>query len=113
MNPLARSVDELLPINISRTYWCFITLRTVLVISTVCAAFLIPFFGLVMALIGSLLSVLVAVVLPTLCFLKIVGKNATRTQVVLSVIIAAFGIICALIGTYSSVSKIMQTNPNH
>jgi len=45
MNPLARSVDELLPINISRTYWCFITLRTVLVISTVCAAFVIPFFG--------------------------------------------------------------------
>ncbi|XP_047177135.1 amino acid transporter AVT1A-like, partial [Vigna umbellata] len=44
MNPLARSVDELLPISMSNSYWCFITLRTVLVISTVCAAFMIPFF---------------------------------------------------------------------
>ncbi|QCD97035.1 solute carrier family 32 [Vigna unguiculata] len=108
MNPLARSFDELLPITVSSSYWCFITLRTVLVISTVCAAFLIPFFGLVMALIGSLLSLLVAVVLPSLCFLKIVGKNATCTQVVLSVIIAVLGIAAALIGTYSSVSKILQ-----
>ncbi|RZB47727.1 Amino acid transporter AVT1A [Glycine soja] len=111
MNPLARSVEELLPDSISSTYWCFIALRTVLVISTVGAAFLIPFFGLVMALIGSLLSVLVncyifqAVVMPALCFLKIVGKKATSTQVTLSVIIAACGIISALIGTYSSIKN--------
>ncbi|KAL5154783.1 Amino acid transporter AVT1A [Glycine soja] len=103
---------ELLPDSISSTYWCFIALRTVLVISTVGAAFLIPFFGLVMALIGSLLSVLVAVVMPALCFLKIVGKKATSTQVTLSVIIAACGIISALIGTYSSLSKIVQ-NESH
>ncbi|KAK7396174.1 hypothetical protein VNO78_16988 [Psophocarpus tetragonolobus] len=110
MNPLAMSVEELLPDSISSTSWCFITLRTVLVMSTVCAAFLIPFFGLVMALIGSLLSLLVAVVLPALCFLKIVGKNATSTQVTLSVIIAVCGITSALMGTYSSVLKIVQTN---
>lgn len=45
MNPLARSVEELLPNRISSTNWSFILLRTVLVISTVCAAFVIPFFG--------------------------------------------------------------------
>ncbi|KAK2416642.1 amino acid transporter AVT1C [Trifolium repens] len=83
-------------------------LSTALVISTVVAAFLIPFFGLVMALIGSLLSVLVAVVLPSLCFLKIVGKKATSTQVTLSVVIAAWGIVCASLGTYSSLLKIVQ-----
>ncbi|KAL5181902.1 Amino acid transporter AVT1A [Glycine soja] len=59
MNPLARSLEELLPDRISSTYRCFILLRTALVVSTVCAAFLIPFFGFVMALIGSLFSVLV------------------------------------------------------
>ncbi|RHN47738.1 putative amino acid transporter, transmembrane domain-containing protein [Medicago truncatula] len=108
MNPLARSVEELLPHSISSTNWCFILLRTALVISTVCAAFVIPFFGLVMALIGSLLSVLVAIVLPALCFLKIVGKKATSTQVVLSVVIAAWGVVCASLGTYSSLLKILQ-----
>ncbi|XP_073222893.1 amino acid transporter AVT1A-like [Cicer arietinum] len=109
MNPLARGVEELLPDSITSTNWCFILLRTALVISTVGAAFLIPFFGLVMALIGSLLSVLVAVVLPVFCFLKIVGKKATNTQVALSVVIAAWGIASASIGTYSSLLKIVQS----
>ncbi|XP_061366793.1 amino acid transporter AVT1A-like isoform X2 [Gastrolobium bilobum] len=81
MNPLARSLEELLPERISSTYWCFLLLRTVLVASTVCVAFLIPFFGLVMALIGSLFSILVSVIMPSLCFLKIVGKKATNTQI--------------------------------
>ncbi|XP_057450284.1 amino acid transporter AVT1A-like [Lotus japonicus] len=109
MNPLARSLEELLPDRISSTYWCFILLRTTLVASTVCAAFLIPFFGLVMALIGSLFSILVSVIMPSLCFLKIVGKKASNTQVALSIIIAVLGIICGLLGTYSSILNIADS----
>lgn len=109
MNPLARSLEELLPERVSSTYWCFILLRTTLVASTVCAAFLIPFFGLVMALIGSLFSMLVSVVMPSLCFLKIVGKKATRSQVIVSVTIAAAGIVCGLLGTYSSLLDIVNS----
>ncbi|XP_044478363.1 amino acid transporter AVT1A-like [Mangifera indica] len=109
MNPLARSIEELLPDRLSNSYCCFILLRTVLVISSVCAAFLLPFFGLVMALIGSLLSILVAVIVPALCFIKIVGRKATRTQIVLSTATAALGIICAILGTYSSVAKILKS----
>jgi len=45
MNPLARSLEELLPDRLSRTYRCFVLIRIALVVSTVCAAFLIPFFG--------------------------------------------------------------------
>ncbi|CAJ2646673.1 unnamed protein product [Trifolium pratense] len=109
MNPLARSLEELLPNRVSSTYWCFILLRTALVASTVCAAFLIPFFGLVMALIGSLFSMLVSVIMPSLCFLKIVGKKATKAQVIASVIIAAAGIICGFIGSYSSLMNIADS----
>ncbi|XP_068494138.1 amino acid transporter AVT1A-like [Phaseolus vulgaris] len=109
MNPLARSLEELLPERISTTYWCFILLRTALVASTVCVAFLVPFFGLVMALIGSLFSLLVSSIMPTLCFLKIIGKKATKTQVVLSVAITVLGIICAVLGTYSSLMSIADS----
>ncbi|KAG4402355.1 hypothetical protein AAZX31_02G168700 [Glycine max] len=109
MNPLARSLEELLPDRISSSYWCFILLRTTLVASTVCVAFLVPFFGLVMALIGSLFSILVSAIMPSLCFLKIIGKKATRTQVVLSVAIAAFGVICGILGTYSSLLSIADS----
>ncbi|XP_055828556.1 amino acid transporter AVT1A [Solanum dulcamara] len=106
MNPLGRSIEELLPERISSSFWCFILLRTALVFSTVCVAFLLPFFGLVMALIGSLLSILVAVIMPALCFLKIIGKKATRTQTVSSITIVAVGIASAALGTYSSLSGI-------
>ncbi|KAK7392845.1 hypothetical protein VNO78_21295 [Psophocarpus tetragonolobus] len=109
MNPLAKSLEELLPERISSTYWCFLLLRTALVTSTVCVAFLVPFFGLVMALIGSLFSILVTTIMPSVCFLKIVGKKATKTQVALSVTIATFGIICGLLGTYSSVLSIADS----
>ncbi|KAM1736168.1 hypothetical protein ACFX11_014661 [Malus domestica] len=108
MNPLARSIEELLPVRISNSSWCFILLRTALVISTVVSAFLIPFFGLVMALIGSLLSILVSVIVPSLCFLRIAGRKATRTQVVSSITISALGVIAAALGTYSALSKIVN-----
>lgn len=45
MNPLARSIEELLPDRMSENIWCFLLLRTALVASSVCSAFLIPFFG--------------------------------------------------------------------
>ncbi|KAL3341694.1 hypothetical protein AABB24_025952 [Solanum stoloniferum] len=106
MNPLGRCIEELLPERISSSLWCFILLRTVLVFSTVCVAFLLPFFGLVMALIGSLLSILVSVIMPALCFLKIIGKKATRTQRVSSITVIAVGIVSAALGTYSSLSGV-------
>ncbi|XP_047952064.1 amino acid transporter AVT1A [Salvia hispanica] len=106
MNPLARGIEELLPPRISDSYWFYILLRTVLVLSTVCFAFVLPFFGLVMALIGSLLSILVAVIMPALCFVKIMGKKATRAQVITSLSIVVFGVISATLGTYSSLAGI-------
>ncbi|XP_062007553.1 amino acid transporter AVT1A [Rosa rugosa] len=109
MNPLARSIEELLPVGLSNSFWCFILLRTALVISTVGAAFVIPFFGLVMALIGSLLSVLVSVIVPALCFLKIAGMKASRIQVVSSITVAALGVVAGILGTYSAVSKIVKS----
>uniref|UniRef100_A0A7N0V5E7 Amino acid transporter transmembrane domain-containing protein n=1 Tax=Kalanchoe fedtschenkoi TaxID=63787 RepID=A0A7N0V5E7_KALFE len=106
MNPLARSIEELLPARFADSYLCFILLRTMLVASSVCCAFLIPFFGLVMALIGSLLSILVAVILPALCFLKIVKNKASRVQVILSIAVTAVGVVAAILGTYTSLVKI-------
>ncbi|XP_050226918.1 amino acid transporter AVT1A-like [Mercurialis annua] len=108
MNPLARSIEELLPVGISSSLWCFILLRTSLVFSTVIVAFLLPFFGLVMALIGSVLCLLLAAILPPLCFLRIKGKSATRSQIVGSRTIATLGIICAILGAYSSLSEIVK-----
>uniref|UniRef100_A0A2P2M7E8 Vacuolar amino acid transporter 1 n=2 Tax=Rhizophora mucronata TaxID=61149 RepID=A0A2P2M7E8_RHIMU len=108
LNPLARGIEELLPVQFSNSVWCFFLLRATLVMSSVCAAFLIPFFDILMSLIGSVLSLLVAVIMPALCFLRIAGKKATRTQVALSTAVVVFGVICMIVGTYSSVSRLAE-----
>ncbi|XP_052482716.1 amino acid transporter AVT1A isoform X2 [Gossypium raimondii] len=78
--PLARSIEELLPDHVVDSLWCFFLLRALLVFSTVGVAFVMPFFGLLMALIGSVLSFMVAIIMPALCFIKIVGRKASRTD---------------------------------
>ncbi|KAK4404766.1 Amino acid transporter AVT1A [Sesamum angolense] len=82
---LVRSIEEVVPATVSSSFWFYILMRTALVASTLCIAFLVPFFGLVMSLIGSLLSMLVMIV--------------SMSTVVL-------GIASAVFGTYSSISEI-------
>ncbi|XP_026657676.2 amino acid transporter AVT1A isoform X2 [Phoenix dactylifera] len=108
LNPLARSLEELLPVGPANEVWCSMLLRTALVISTLQS--IMPFCaGLVMALIGSLLSILVAVIMPALCFLKIARNKATHLQVIVSIAIVALGIVSAAIGTYSSITQITSS----
>ncbi|KAG8364230.1 hypothetical protein BUALT_Bualt19G0106600 [Buddleja alternifolia] len=45
MNPLARSIEELLPAQFGRSCWCIVIIRTTLVVSTLFVTFLLPFFG--------------------------------------------------------------------
>ncbi|KAL8225382.1 hypothetical protein R6Q57_017939 [Mikania cordata] len=85
MNPLASAIEELLPTKVANSYWCFIILRAALVASSVCIAFALPFFGLVMALMGSVLCIL---------------------TIGLSVSIMVLAIICMIVGAYSSLADI-------
>lgn len=48
LNPLARSMEELLPANFSGTYGCFVLIRTGLVTSSLLVAFLLPYFGMLL-----------------------------------------------------------------
>ncbi|KMZ71552.1 Amino acid transporter family protein [Zostera marina] len=107
MNPLAKGVEGLLPnqINAESTY-TFYGLRITLVASTVYAALFFPYYGILIALTGSFLSLLVAVILPPICFLKIAKNKASTLQVYLCYVIIALGVIGAGLGTYSSILKI-------
>ncbi|GMJ03793.1 hypothetical protein like AT2G41190 [Hibiscus trionum] len=79
-----------------------------LVFSTVVVAFVMPFFGLLMALIGSLLSFMVAIIMPSLCFIKIAGRKASRIDIVLSATFAAIAVVCAIVGTYYALRGIVS-----
>ncbi|CAL9159661.1 unnamed protein product [Musa hybrid cultivar] len=100
-------IHELLPANSSNSHLYAIMIRTTLVLSTLIVALSIPFFGLVMALIGSLLTMLVTLILPCACFLSILRGRVTRTQGLLCIFIIAIGAVSSIVGTTTSLSKII------
>lgn len=106
--PVALSLEELIPANQLKSHMYSIGIRTVLVISTLLVALSVPFFGLVMSLIGSLLTMLVALILPCLCYLIILKGKVTRIQVSSCAVIIAVGIASAVIGSFSALSNIIQ-----
>ncbi|RCV04431.1 hypothetical protein SETIT_1G001100v2 [Setaria italica] len=106
--PLSMSLEELLPPN-QQKYSNIMMLRSALVVSTLLIALSVPFFGLVMALVGSLLTMLVTYILPCACFLAILKTKVTWHQVAACSFIMAVGVCCACVGTYSSLSRIIQS----
>ncbi|KAI3734723.1 hypothetical protein L6452_14199 [Arctium lappa] len=106
--PVALSLEELIPSNTSMSHLYSILIRTVLVISTLLVALSVPFFGLVMSLIGSLLTMLVSLIFPCACFLRIVRGNVTRLQGTLCVLIITIGFVSLAFGTYTALSEIIQ-----
>ncbi|XP_010241837.1 PREDICTED: vacuolar amino acid transporter 1-like isoform X1 [Nelumbo nucifera] len=80
MTPVAMSLEELIPSNHLKSHMYAILIRTALVISTLLVGLSVPFFGLVMALIGSLLTMLVTLILPCACFLSILRGKVTLFQ---------------------------------
>ncbi|MCO5563133.1 hypothetical protein L7F22_016769 [Adiantum nelumboides] len=111
ITPVALSLEELFPSLVYswKSYWMSLIIRSILVVSTLCVALLVPFFGYMMSLIGSLLSMLVCLILPAACFLKIAGNTATSFQRMFSVLIIVIGIVCAVTGTYASLVGILES----
>lgn len=82
-------------------------LSTMLVISNVIVALLLPFFGDLMSLVGAFLSASASVVLPCLCYLKISGKYRKlgfETLVLIGIILT--GVVVVITGTYQAVKDI-------
>lgn len=107
ITPLAMSLEELLPRS-QQKYSNIIMLRSALVASTLLIALSVPFFALVMSLIGSLLAMLVTYILPCACFLAILKTKVTWYQITACSFIIIVGVSCACVGTYSSLSGIIQ-----
>ncbi|KAL7248361.1 hypothetical protein ACSBR2_003139 [Camellia fascicularis] len=106
ITPVAFSLEELLPSPRFRSYGISILIRTTLVLSTSVVALTFPYFGSVMALIGSFLVMLVALIFPCACYLSICRDRLTKLQISVCIFIIIVGITCAIVGTYSAVTGI-------
>ncbi|KAI3435350.1 Aa_trans domain-containing protein [Psidium guajava] len=104
--PVALSLEELLPSSHCKSYGMALIIRSVLVMSILIVALAFPFFGLVMALMGSLLAMLVAIVFPCACYLKMLKGRLTKLEIAACGSIITFGLFCSCIGTYSAFSNL-------
>ncbi|XP_072972796.1 amino acid transporter AVT1I-like isoform X1 [Typha angustifolia] len=105
--PVATAIEErFLALN---KIYSTLSVRTLLLLSTVVIALVIPFFGQLMAFIGSLLSITVSVLLPCICYIKIFKKpQIPKVERVLIWVIVVLGCLIAITGTYSSVRQIVD-----
>ncbi|KAK8495572.1 hypothetical protein V6N13_062089, partial [Hibiscus sabdariffa] len=105
---MAMSLEELLPSRHLKSHIYPIVIRTLLVMSTVLVGLSVPFFGLVVSLIGSLLTMLVTLILPPACYLSILRGKVSRFQAAICIIIIAVGVVSSSFGTYSAFTKIVE-----
>ncbi|CAI8602040.1 unnamed protein product [Vicia faba] len=108
LTPVAMSVEELIPPNNPHFQFYSILIRTALVVSTLLVGLSVPFFGLVMSLIGSMLTMFVSLILPSACFLSIKRGRVTRSQVALCVAVIVAGLVSSALGSYSAMSEIIK-----
>ncbi|KAK1627175.1 hypothetical protein QYE76_001490 [Lolium multiflorum] len=106
MTPVALSIEEALPKKM-RNYLAGMCVRTALVISTVIVALSFPYFALVMALLGSVFTMLVALILPCACYLSIKRNLVPLWEVSLCITIILIGMVCACIGSYTSIKQMI------
>ncbi|XP_054814505.1 amino acid transporter AVT1C-like [Prosopis cineraria] len=109
ISPVAMSLEELIPSSNSKSYLYSIFIRTGLVVSTLVVGLSVPFFGLVMSLIGSLLTMLVTLILPCACFLRILRGRVSSLQASLCIAVITVGVASSAYGSYSALTKIIES----
>ncbi|XP_042475950.1 amino acid transporter AVT1G-like [Macadamia integrifolia] len=108
LTPVALSLEELLPPSRLRSHYVSVFIRMVLVASTLVVALAVPFFAFVMALVGSFLTMLIALIFPCACYLSILRGRLKWPQIAVCIFIIVVGIVCSCIGTYSAAKKIVD-----
>ncbi|KAI7737769.1 hypothetical protein M8C21_013264 [Ambrosia artemisiifolia] len=107
ISPIATAVEETVPFRESKMMSCLI--RTCIVTSTVFVALVVPYFGYVMAFIGAFLSITVSILLPCLCYCKIIiGFKKFGVELMMIYMILLFGTCVAVVGTYTALTDIVK-----
>ncbi|KAK7256761.1 hypothetical protein RIF29_30224 [Crotalaria pallida] len=105
--PISLSIEELIPFPELRCHAMSVLVRSVLVISSLLVALCVPYFGSLMALIGSFMSMLVALIYPCTCYLKLQSGRLSKAERTNCILIIIVGVVSGTAGTYSAMSRII------
>jgi hypothetical protein len=103
-------VEELLPLRPGSRAFAAASaaLRTAILGGTLAAALAVPFFSVVMGLIGAVLSMSIAIVLPCIFHLCINWHQLGRGGAVLPALVALLGLLAGVAATYESVRQLAR-----
>lgn len=109
LEPVAKGVDEKLNIGMKgSTGFLARANRTGLGLSALFLATKVPFFGEVMCVVGSLLTMTVSVVFPSLCYLKMYDGDLKQSERWLNYLVITLGVLCATSGTWTGVHEVLK-----
>mmetsp|Transcript_8275 Transcript_8275/g.19843 ORF Transcript_8275/g.19843 Transcript_8275/m.19843 type:complete len:382 (-) Transcript_8275:39-1184(-) len=109
VSPVAEALEELLPVTLSDLSFAVVSriFRTMLVVAGVAVALSLPFFAYVAAIIGSIFSVTISVILPTACYISI-NRHLGPLKLAVPAVVGVCGIVSAACGTYVSVMRMVH-----
>ena len=109
LTPVVNAAKMVVPCHYSSKRLTHLLVSTTLLVSTVVVALAVPFFGYLMTLVGSLLSVSASLVVPSICFLKISGAyKRFGYEMIINYGIILMGVAIAAVGTYSALIEIIK-----
>ncbi|KAI4319003.1 hypothetical protein MLD38_032654 [Melastoma candidum] len=106
ITPVALCLEELLPPSLQQSYAIVIMIRTTLVMTTLAVALAVPFFGFIMALMGSILTMLAALIIPCTCYLRLLKGRLSKLEISMCWFTITVGVLCSIIGTYSAIARL-------
>nr|XP_043618309.1 amino acid transporter AVT1C-like [Erigeron canadensis] len=83
-------------------------IRAVLVGTTIIFSLMIPVYGTLMAFIGSTLGIVVALIIPCVCFLRLRWDHVTRPQGVLAGFIIVLALVASVLGISKSLPELIK-----
>lgn len=111
MYPIAHAIEDISPLCATRMM--SITIRTLLLLTTLIVAMSIPFFAYVMAFIGAFAGVATSILIPCMCYLKINrGARKFGWELICIVLIMVIGSSIGVVGTYTSVKEVIKRLSN-
>lgn len=113
MDPVARGLESALGVDISAKEGngplTARVMRTGLGLGALTVAAKVPFFAVVMSLIGSFLTLTVSVIFPSACYLKMFEDDIGDGERALNWAIMLVGGFCVVAGSYSALREISAT----
>ena len=110
LDPVAKGAESLFDLRVRASSTdAFVSrlLRTGLGVTALYLAVKLPFFGAGMSLIGCVLTLVVSVLFPSLCYLRMFGDDLDEREKYLNYAILVVGVVCALSGTAGALETVV------